>query len=98
MAWVRTTPPSQPNPHFGSNCTSLLPLCETRLGKHGHCYLCSSFAQLSGALFRKLSDVAEKLSCRLEGDRSVEITSIAGMDHATSVQISYLANRGYFAV
>src|SRR6266478_5557979 len=95
MAWVRT-PPSRSNPHFGSNCTSLLPLCETRLWKHGHCCLCSSIAQLSGALSMKLSDVAEKLSCRLEGDPSVEITGIAGMDHATPGQITFLANRRYF--
>ena len=44
----------------------------------------------------KLSDVAEKLSCRLEGDPSVEITGIAGMDHATPGQITFLANRRYF--
>ena len=44
----------------------------------------------------KLSDVAEKLSCRLEGDPSVEITGISGMDHATPGQITFLANRRYF--
>jgi UDP-3-O-[3-hydroxymyristoyl] glucosamine N-acyltransferase len=44
----------------------------------------------------KLSDVAEKLSCRLEGDPSAEITGIAGMDHATAGQITFLANRRYF--
>ena len=44
----------------------------------------------------KLSDVAEKLSCRLEGDPSAEITGIAGMDHATPGQITFLANRRYF--
>ena len=44
----------------------------------------------------KLSEVAEKLSCRLEGDPSTEITGIAGMDHATPGQITFLANRRYF--
>lgn len=44
----------------------------------------------------KLSEVAEKLSCRLEGDPSAEITGIAGMDHAVPGQITFLANRRYF--
>ena len=44
----------------------------------------------------KLADVAEKLSCRLEGDPAAEITGIAGMDHATPGQITFLANRRYF--
>jgi UDP-3-O-[3-hydroxymyristoyl] glucosamine N-acyltransferase len=44
----------------------------------------------------KLSEVAEELSCRLEGDPSAEITGIAGMDHATPGQITFLANRRYF--
>lgn len=44
----------------------------------------------------KLSDIAEKLSCRLEGDASAEVTGIAGMDHANAGQITFLANRRYF--
>ena len=44
----------------------------------------------------KLSEVAEKLSCRLEGDPSAEITGIAGMDHAAPGQITFLANRRSF--
>jgi len=44
----------------------------------------------------RLSDLAEKLSCRLEGDPSAEIAGIAGMDHATSGQVTFLANRRYF--
>jgi UDP-3-O-[3-hydroxymyristoyl] glucosamine N-acyltransferase len=44
----------------------------------------------------KLSELADKLSCRLEGDPSAEITGIAGMDHASSGQITFLANRRYF--
>src|SRR4030095_13986846 len=52
--------------------------------------------RFSGAPPMKLSDVAEKLSCRLEGDPSAEITGIAGMDHASPGQITFLANRRYF--
>jgi UDP-3-O-[3-hydroxymyristoyl] glucosamine N-acyltransferase len=44
----------------------------------------------------KLAELAEKLSCRLEGDPSTEITGIAGMDHATPGQVTFLANRRYF--
>jgi UDP-3-O-[3-hydroxymyristoyl] glucosamine N-acyltransferase len=44
----------------------------------------------------KLSDLAEKLSCRLEGDPSSEVSGIAGMDHAIPGQITFLANRRYF--
>jgi UDP-3-O-[3-hydroxymyristoyl] glucosamine N-acyltransferase len=44
----------------------------------------------------KLSEVAEKLSCRLEGDPAAEITGVAGMDHAAYGQITFLANRRYF--
>ena len=44
----------------------------------------------------KLSEVAEKLSCRLEGDPYAEITGIAGMEHAAPGQITFLANRRYF--
>jgi UDP-3-O-[3-hydroxymyristoyl] glucosamine N-acyltransferase len=44
----------------------------------------------------KLSEVAEKLSCRLEGDPNAEVTGISGMDHASSGQITFLANRRYF--
>ena len=44
----------------------------------------------------KLSALAEKLSCRLEGDPFDEITGIAGMDHAVPGQVTFLANRRYF--
>src|SRR5438477_463030 len=33
----------------------------------------------------KLSEIAEKLSCRLEGDPSAEITGVAGMDRAAKI-------------
>lgn len=44
----------------------------------------------------KLSEIAEKLQCRLEGDPAAEIIGIAGLDHATTGQVSFLANRRYF--
>jgi UDP-3-O-[3-hydroxymyristoyl] glucosamine N-acyltransferase len=43
----------------------------------------------------KLHEVAKKLGCRLEGDGSVEITGVAGMDHAAPGQVTFLANRRY---
>jgi UDP-3-O-[3-hydroxymyristoyl] glucosamine N-acyltransferase len=43
----------------------------------------------------KLQALAEKLSCRLEGDPNTEITGVAGIDHATKGQITFLANRRY---
>jgi UDP-3-O-[3-hydroxymyristoyl] glucosamine N-acyltransferase len=44
----------------------------------------------------KLSDVAQKLACRLEGDPDTEIRGIAGIEHAEPGQITFLANRRYF--
>ena len=44
----------------------------------------------------KLSEVAERLDCRLEGDPSAEISGIAGMEQAGPGQITFLANRRYF--
>jgi len=44
----------------------------------------------------KLSEVAQKLDCRLEGDPQVEITGVAGMDHALPGQVTFFANRRYF--
>ena len=43
----------------------------------------------------KLQEVAQKLRCRLEGDGSVEITGVAGIDHATPGHVTFLANRRY---
>jgi len=43
----------------------------------------------------KLQSLAEKLSCRLEGDPNLEITGVAGIDHAGRNQITFLANRRY---
>ena len=43
----------------------------------------------------KLSDLAVKLNCRLEGDPGVEITGVAGIDHAEPGHLTFLANRRY---
>jgi UDP-3-O-[3-hydroxymyristoyl] glucosamine N-acyltransferase len=43
----------------------------------------------------KLRELAEKLGCRLEGDPTVEITGVAGIDHARAGHITFLANRRY---
>jgi UDP-3-O-[3-hydroxymyristoyl] glucosamine N-acyltransferase len=44
----------------------------------------------------KLGEIAQKLSCRLEGDPQIEITGVAGLEHAGPGQITFLANRRYF--
>jgi len=44
----------------------------------------------------KLSDLAAKLDCRLEGDPALEITGVAGIEHAGTGQLTFLANRRYF--
>jgi UDP-3-O-[3-hydroxymyristoyl] glucosamine N-acyltransferase len=46
----------------------------------------------------KLHDLAHRLSCRLEGNPQLEITSVAGIDHASSGQLTFLANRRYFSL
>ena len=43
----------------------------------------------------KLSDLAEKLSCRLEGPPDIEIQGVAGIEQATTGQITFLANKRY---
>jgi UDP-3-O-[3-hydroxymyristoyl] glucosamine N-acyltransferase len=43
----------------------------------------------------RLQEIAEKLGCRLEGDGNLEITGVAGIDHATGGQMTFLANRKY---
>src|SRR5262245_48618396 len=50
----------------------------------------------SGASLMYLSEVVQKLSCRLEGDPNIEIHGIAGIEHAQPGQITFLANRRYF--
>jgi UDP-3-O-[3-hydroxymyristoyl] glucosamine N-acyltransferase len=44
----------------------------------------------------KLSEVAAKLGCRLDGNPDTEITGVAGIDHAGPGQLTFLANRRYF--
>jgi UDP-3-O-[3-hydroxymyristoyl] glucosamine N-acyltransferase len=44
----------------------------------------------------KLSEVAQKLGCRLEGAPETEIHGIAGIERAEPGQITFLANRRYF--
>jgi len=43
----------------------------------------------------KLSEVAQKLGCRLEGSPDIEIGAVAGIEQATAGQITFLANRRY---
>jgi UDP-3-O-[3-hydroxymyristoyl] glucosamine N-acyltransferase len=43
----------------------------------------------------KLSDLAAALGCELKGDGGIEITGVAGMEHAGSTQLTFLANPKY---
>jgi UDP-3-O-[3-hydroxymyristoyl] glucosamine N-acyltransferase len=43
----------------------------------------------------KLADLAEKLSCRLEGPPEIEIQGVAGIDQAAPGQITFLSNKRY---
>jgi UDP-3-O-[3-hydroxymyristoyl] glucosamine N-acyltransferase len=43
----------------------------------------------------KLQELAEKLGCRLEGNPGVEISGVAGIDHAAPGEVTFLANRRY---
>jgi len=43
----------------------------------------------------KLSDLATALECELKGDGGVEIAGVAGMEHADSTQLTFLANPKY---
>jgi UDP-3-O-[3-hydroxymyristoyl] glucosamine N-acyltransferase len=44
----------------------------------------------------KLSEVAQKLGCRLEGSGEPEIVGVAGIEQAQAGEITFLANRRYF--
>jgi UDP-3-O-[3-hydroxymyristoyl] glucosamine N-acyltransferase len=44
----------------------------------------------------KLSELAQKLGCRLEGPSEIEIRGVGGIEHAESGQLTFLANRRYF--
>jgi len=43
----------------------------------------------------KLHEIAERLSCALSGDGSLEITGLAGMEHAGPSELTFLANPKY---
>jgi UDP-3-O-[3-hydroxymyristoyl] glucosamine N-acyltransferase len=43
----------------------------------------------------KLSEIASALGCRLEGDGDLEITGVAGMEHAGPGHLTFLANTKY---
>jgi UDP-3-O-[3-hydroxymyristoyl] glucosamine N-acyltransferase len=43
----------------------------------------------------KLSEIALRLGCRLEGDGDIEIRGVAGMEHASAEQLTFLANPKY---
>lgn len=46
----------------------------------------------------KLSEVAKRLECRLDGPPDLEIRGVAGIEHAQPGQITFLANRKYFSL
>lgn len=46
----------------------------------------------------KLSEVAQRLECRLDGPPDLEIRGVAGIEHAEPGQITFLANRKYFSL
>ena len=43
----------------------------------------------------KLGEIAEKLGCRLEGDASVEIKGVAGIEEAQAGELTFFTNRKY---
>ena len=43
----------------------------------------------------KLEDLAASLGCRLDGDGSVEIAGVAGLDEAGPDQVAFLSNPRY---
>ena len=43
----------------------------------------------------KLREIAEKLNCALEGEASLEITGVAGLEDARPGDLTFLANRKY---
>ena len=43
----------------------------------------------------KLSEVAQKLGCRLDGPPELEIRGVAGIEFAEPGQLTFVANRRY---
>ncbi len=46
----------------------------------------------------KLSELAPKLGCRLEGLPDTEVHGVAGIEHAGPDQVTFMANRKYFSL
>ena len=46
----------------------------------------------------KLAELAQTLNCRLDGPPDLEITGVSGIEHAGPGQLTFLANRKYFAL
>src|ERR1700730_11413215 len=44
----------------------------------------------------KLSEIARKLGCSVEGPLDTDVTGVAGIDHAKPGQVTFFANRRYF--
>jgi UDP-3-O-[3-hydroxymyristoyl] glucosamine N-acyltransferase len=44
----------------------------------------------------RLDEIAEKLSCKIEGDGAIQITGVATLERANSGDLSFLANPKYF--
>src|SRR5580698_9383056 len=43
----------------------------------------------------RLRDIAARLDCELSGDGEIEITGVAGMEHAGPSELTFLANPKY---
>src|SRR5579864_2112308 len=43
----------------------------------------------------KLRNLAEKLTCTVDGDANLEITGVAGIEEAQSGELTFLVNRKY---
>lgn len=43
----------------------------------------------------KLAEIAERLGCTVEGDGNIEISGVAGIDHAARGQLTFLSNPRY---
>src|SRR5579862_5250414 len=43
----------------------------------------------------KLAELAAGLGCELRGDRDLEVTGVAGMEHAGPSELTFLANPKY---
>ena len=46
----------------------------------------------------KLQQIAERLGCRVEGDGSIEITAVAGLEQAGPTELSFLSNPRYVSL